>query len=161
LTYNDTIHDPVFVEILNEFFAEQENYPCAHPIGLFLSAFHETAIEQKFDKFVVSKTCPGISQAYNREMAKKIVQLLDSNPMMETIYGWDYHWPAVLNQPFLISNQSYVEHLGRDLSEGGLHCPNSGPTKESFRNDFLRDRAQMPTAYLSELTGKSLDRLFP
>jgi len=159
LTDNDTIHDPVFIDVLNEFFAEQGNYPFAHPVGLFRSVFHKNAVEQEFDKFMVSKTCPGASQAYNREMAEKIVHLLDTNPGMETVYGWDYHWPAVLDRPFLISHQSYVEHLGRDLAEGGIHCPYSGSSEEHFRTDFQRDRAVAPTESLVRLTDQALDEL--
>jgi hypothetical protein len=160
LTDNDTIHDPIFIDVLNEFFSEQEHYPFAHPVGLFRSVFHENAIEQHFEKFVVSKTCPGVSQAYNREMTEKIVQLLDTNPMMETVYGWDYHWPAVLDRPFLISNQSYLEHLGRDLSEGGLHCPNNGESEEDFRADFQRDKGLAPTKQLQKITNYALKALF-
>jgi hypothetical protein len=156
LTDNDTIHDPRFVDVLNEFFTEQEHYSFAHPVGLFRSVFHKNAIEQQFEKFVVSKTCPGVSQAYNREMAEKIVQLLDTNPMMETVYGWDYHWPAVLDRPFLISSQSYVEHLGRDLHEGGLHCASSGHKFKNFICDQKRDTAQIKSQNLHELTKKTL-----
>jgi hypothetical protein len=159
LTDNDTIHDPVFIDVLNEFFAEQENYPFAHPVGLFRSVFHENAIDQQFDKFVVCKTCPGVSQAYNREMAEKIVQLLDSNPMMETVYGWDYHWPTSLSRPFLISAQSHLEHLARDLDEGGIHCSFSGNSKRFFLQDFNRDRAQNPTENLKKLTNTALRNL--
>jgi len=155
LTDNDTIHDPRFIDVLSEFFTEQKHYPFAHPVGLFRSVFHENAIEQQFDRFVVSKTCPGISQAYNREMAEKIVHLLDTNPMMETLYGWDYHWPAVLDRPFLISNQSYVEHLGRDLHEGGLHCASSGHNFKNFVCDQKRDTAQIKSQNLHELTKKT------
>jgi hypothetical protein len=160
LTDNDTIHDPTFADVLREFFAEQGEYPFAHPVGLFRSVFHENVIQQRFDKFIVSKTCPGVSQAYNREMAEKIVRLLDADPLMETVYGWDYHWPSVLERPFLISNQSYVEHLGRDLSEGGIHCPNSGISEEHFRADFQRDRAIAPTEPLARLTYQAIDELF-
>jgi hypothetical protein len=78
---------------------------------------------------------------------------------METVYGWDYHWPAVLDRPFLISNQSYVEHLGRDLAEGGLHCPNNGESEEDFRADFQRDRAVAPTESLIRLADQALDEL--
>ncbi len=160
LTDNDTIHDPAFVDILREFFSEQETYPFAHPVGLFRSVFHEDAIEEHFDSFIVSKTCPGVSQAYNREMAEKIVTLLNTNPVMETVYGWDYHWPASLERPFLITKNSYVEHIGRDLSEGGIHCPNSGPSRENFHSDFRRDRAKLPTVELSRLSEESITKLF-
>ncbi len=148
LTDNDTIHDPNFTDVLCEFFTEQENYAFAHPVGLFRSVFHEHAIEQEFDKFVVSKTCPGVSQAYNREMAQKIVDLLDTNPVMETVYGWDYHWPNTLLRPFLISKTSLVEHLARDVTEGGIHCENSGNNESAFILDAARDRAIQPSNYL-------------
>jgi hypothetical protein len=93
-------------------------------------------------------------------MAKKIVQLLDTNPMMETVYGWDYHWPAVLDRPFLISKNSYVEHLGRDIEEAGLHSFNSGKSRELFLQDLERDRALLPTEKLIELTNQAVSRLF-
>ncbi len=159
LTDNDTIHDPAFVNIINEFFVEQEGYPFAHPVGLFRSVFHESAIEQRFDKFIVSKTCPGISQAYNREMASKIVQFLDINPAAETIYGWDYHWPAVLERPFLISKNSYVEHFGRELNEGGLHCQAISTHEEKFINDLNRDRALTPVDYLRTMRSEVINKL--
>jgi hypothetical protein len=152
LTDNDTIHDPVFIDVLNEFFAEQENYPFAHPVGLFRSVFHKNAIEQQFDKFVVCKTCPGVSQAYNREMAEKIVYLLDTNPVMETVYGWDYHWPNVLQRPFLISKHSYLDHLGRDINEGGLHCKKTGTSARSFLRNYNRDRALNKTDPLEKIS---------
>jgi hypothetical protein len=160
LTDNDTIHDPRFVDVLNEFFTEQEHYPFAHPVGLFRSVFHENAIEQQFEKFLVSKTCPGVSQAYNREMAEKIVRLLDTNPMMETVYGWDYHWPKALNQPFLISSNSYVEHFARDSNEGGLHSTVTGMTREDFLHDFQRDRSLYPTNDLIKLTKQTLGNIY-
>jgi len=160
LTDNDTIHDPDFVGVLNEFFTEQENYPFAHPVGLFRSVFHENAVEQEFDKFLVSKTCPGVSQAYNREMAQKVVDLLDTNPIMETIYGWDYHWPKVLQRPFLISKVSLVEHLARDTTEGGIHCKTSGSDKLSFMRDATRDRAIQPSNYLAHAIENSADHIF-
>ncbi len=160
LTDNDTVHDPVFVEVIREFFAEQARYPFAHPIGLFRSVFHEKATKQQYENFLVSKTCPGVSQAYNREMAEKIVHLLNTNPAMETVYGWDYLWPAALEVPFLITQKSYVEHLGRDLSEGGIHCPNTGSSESCFLNDYQRDKALEPTESLKLITSDALKSLF-
>ncbi len=159
LTDNDTIHDPEFVNLLHEFFVEQGKYPVAHPVGLFRSKFHENKIKQKFDSFVVSETCPGVSQAYNREMAQKIIHLLDKNPAMETVYGWDYHWPKVIDRPFLIPTNSYLEHLARDISEGGLHCDMTGITAKDFIKDFNRDRALFPTDKTKELTAIALKGL--
>jgi hypothetical protein len=159
LTDNDTIHDPVFINILSELFAEQKQYPFAHPVGLFRSVFHENAIEQQFDNFVVSKTCPGVSQAYNREMAEQIVRLLDTNPVMETIYGWDYYWPMALDRHFLITPYSYLEHLSRDINEGGLHSKLSGNTASALLSDFSRDCAQNKTKALEILALSALSEL--
>jgi hypothetical protein len=159
LTDNDTIHDPRFIDVINEYFTEQECYPFAHPVGLFRSVFHENAIEQQFEKFVVSKTCPGISQAYNREMSEKIVHLLDTNPMMETVYGWDYHWPVTLRRPFLISSRSYVEHFGRERMQGGLHSPAVSFQDHDVRADLERDRALEPTNYLRAIRPRVVEKL--
>jgi hypothetical protein len=159
LTDNDTIHDPRFIDVLNEFFTEQEGYPFAHPVGFFRSVFHEKAIEQQFEKFVVSRTCPGVSQAYNREMAEKIVHLLDTNPMMETVYGWDYHWPATLKRPFRVSTNSFVEHFARELKEGGLHCPATSESEERVLDDLGRDRALRPTGYLKNIRLNVINRI--
>ncbi len=160
LTDNDTVHDPEFISVIRNFFQEQDLYPYSHPLGLFRSKFHESAIEQRFDKFVVSKTCPGVSQAYNREMAEKIVRLLDTNPVMETAYGWDYHWPNILDRPFLVSSDSYLEHFARDLKQGGLHSNFTGMTRESFLQDFQRDKCLYPTDKLAQLTEKTFEYLF-
>ncbi len=160
LTDNDTIHDPEFVKVIRNFFHEQDSYAYSHPLGLFRSKFHERSIEQQFDKFVVSKSCPGVSQAYNREMAERIVQLLDTNPIMETAYGWDYYWPSVLDRPFLITSNSYLEHFARDLTQGGLHSDFTGTTRESFLQDFQRDRCLYPTDKLVQLTKKTFEDLF-
>jgi len=130
-----------------------------HPVGLFRSVFHENAIEQQFEKFVVSKTCPGVSQAYNREMAEKIVHLLDTNPMIETVYGWDYHWPAILERSFLISSQSMVEHLGRDINEAGIHCAQTGSSGKDLLTDYLRDCALNKTEVLATLAEFSIKQL--
>ena len=160
LTDNDTVHDQEFVSVINTLFNEQSNYPYAHPLGLFRSVFHEDAIEKVFPEFVVSRTCPGVSQAYTREMAEKVVNLLDRNPQMETVYGWDYHWPRVLKRPFLISANSYVEHFARDLKQGGLHSDFTGMTREFFLQDFGRDRSLFPTTALVEQTKITLEELF-
>jgi hypothetical protein len=39
---------------------------------------------------------------------------------MESRFGWDYRWPQILREPFLISTTSYVEHFARDAMEGGM-----------------------------------------
>ena len=81
-------------------------------------------------------------------MVSKIVDFLNKNPVYETLYGFDYHWPASLSLPFLQSNISYLEHFARDRFEKGIHSDfsNDDPLK-----DFERDRAQNPTDYLKKI----------
>ena len=85
------------------------------PIGLFNSVFHnksENIIEQNKD-FSLRKTCPGVSQCYDRNMVEIMVNFLNHNPFFETIYGFDYYCHQ-LKVPFIQSNTSFLEHFARD-----------------------------------------------
>ncbi|MEI6713372.1 MAG: glycosyltransferase [Verrucomicrobiota bacterium] len=149
LTDNDTVHDPGFVGVLRTLFDLQKKSPTTFPVGLYNSTFHNHPenILNKSDALTVQKTCAGVSQCYTRAMAKTIVNALDHQPELETLYGWDYHWPALLGVPFLQTNTSYLEHFARDRSEGGIHSSNSGTDLTALK-DFERDRALNPTEYL-------------
>jgi hypothetical protein len=149
LTDNDTVHDPEFVEVLRMLFDFQAKSAHVFPVGLFRSVFHgspENVISQN-EVFLIQKTCPGVSQCYTRDMVIRMVDYLDRNPDMETLYGWDYHWPAILGVPFLQTYTSYLEHFARDRHEGGIHSQNSGTGSDALV-DFERDRALNPTPYL-------------
>lgn len=151
LTDNDTLHDPEFLQVLQDIFSFQGTYSYRNPVGLFRSRFHQSAITTESEGFVMSKTCPGVSQCYTRDMAEQIVAALDHHSTLEYTYGWDYHYPAVLQSDFLLTANSYVQHFARDQLEGGIHAPNGGATESAFRRDFARDSALNPTRFLKEV----------
>ena len=151
LTDNDTLHDPAFLRVLRDIFLFQSVHSYSNPVGLFRSRFHEAAITAEAEGFVMSRTCPGVSQCYTREMAERIVSALDHHPTLEYTYGWDYHYPSVLQTEFVITLSSYVQHFARDRVEGGIHATNGGVTESAFRKDFARDSAMNPTKFLMEM----------
>jgi hypothetical protein len=153
LTDNDTLHDPAFVSVLQQLHLSQKNAPTHFPICLYNSVFHAQPANQlsQNGRLLLRQTAPGVSQAYDRPMARKIVDFLDHHPEMETVYGWDYLWPAALQVPFLQTQTSYLEHFARDRFEAGLHSANSGITPTDARADFERDRALHPTPFLQSI----------
>jgi len=162
LTDNDTLHDPKFLEILSEIYkTQQAEFDNILPMGLFNSVFHSyhDNIITETKEFYISRTCPGVSQCYDRKMASKIVDALNTSPTLETTYGWDYLWPATLGLPFLVTKTSYVEHFARDLAESGMHSQNSGASKENFLKDFERDKALNPTPYLEMLRDDAINAI--
>jgi len=160
LTDNDSIHDPLFAEYLINIFTGMREADKRWPVGLFNSRFHKKSIVAENLQFYLSKTCPGISQCYDRSMAGKIVNLLDSHPLAEEDIQWDYKWPEILNCEFLISKMSYVEHFSRDVHEGGLHSPFSGVNKEAFLKDIENDAAINPSEFLINAKTEIIDKLF-
>ena len=88
ITDNDVIHDPQFLNQLRYFYNISKKQKKKFPIGLFNSVFHnksEKIIEQNKD-FSLRKTCPGVSQCYDRNMVEIMVNFLNHNPFFETIY---------------------------------------------------------------------------
>ena len=147
ITDNDTIHDVDFLKKLREtydYYSIHLERPC--PVGLFNSRFHMQAenILNEDDRISMRKTCPGVSQFYDRKMVEQMVKFIDENPVFETLYGFDYYWPMQLKLPFLQSKVSYLEHFSRDKSEPGMHSKITDNPKE----DFERDRAINPTNFL-------------
>ena len=151
ITDNDVIHDPQFLEQIRYFYSISEKSENIMPIGLFNSVFHSGKENQvgEHNKFFIRKTCPGVSQCYDRQMVEKIVNFLNHNPMFETMYGFDYHWPAQLGVPFIQSKISYLEHFARDRHQPGIHSGFS-EEKEKIIEDFDRDRALYPTDFLKK-----------
>ena len=157
-TDNDTIHDPNFVEILMNAFRFQEKKTIKMPVGLFNSKFHLDSRISEIDHFFISKTCPGVSQCFDRDMATSIVTALNTDPYLEFfkeslntgISGadFDYKWPAVLNVPFLISKISYVEHFCRDRYQKGLHSPYAIFSYSKAIQDFDSDSAINSSSFL-------------
>ena len=70
-------------------------------------------------------------------MISRIVKFINENPVYETLYGFDYYWPASLGIPFLQTKTSYLEHFARDKNEKGIHSSLS----DNPIDDFDRDRA--------------------
>ena len=160
LTDNDSIHDPIFAQYLIDLFTLQQQEHESWPIGLFNSSLHKEAITGENENFYLSKTCPGISQCYDRAMAVKIVNYLDSHPTAEFDIHWDFKWPEVLASEFLIPKISYVEHFARDVSEGGMHSAFTGQTEKAFLEDFERDCAINPSEYLAKIKMQIVNELF-
>ncbi len=158
ITDNDVIHDPQFLNQLRYFYNISKKQKKKFPIGLFNSVFHnksENIIEQNKD-FSLRKTCPGVSQCYDRNMVEIMVNFLNHNPFFETIYGFDYYWPAQLKVPFIQSNTSFLEHFARDRNEAGIHSGFS-KTKNDIMKDFSKDRAINPTKFLEEKREKIIN----
>ena len=89
-------------------------------------------------------------------MVEKMLNFINENPIYETLYGFDYHWPASLNLPFLQTQTSYLEHFARDKNEKGLHSTYS---IDDPRSDFERDRALAPTTYLQKIREKIIEKI--
>jgi glycosyltransferase involved in cell wall biosynthesis len=160
LTDNDTLHDGKFIEVLQQTFAAQETSEVKLPMSVYNTRWHnyDANVVMETESMLVLKTMPGVSQCYNREMAQTITDFLNLNPEMETVYGWDYHWPEVLKRHFIVTKTSYVEHFARDKNEGGMHCvleANGG----SFDETFERDRALNPTEALQTIRPLILQEL--
>ena len=159
MTDNDTIHDPDFLEILRKLYeSSSKKFDKKLPIGLYNSKFHNNPKNVIYENSILSvrKTCPGVSQCFDREMINKMLVFINENPVYETLYGFDYHWPASLNVPFLQTQISYLEHFARDKKEKGLH---STHTINDQRADFERDRAIHPTSYLKKIREKIIKKI--
>ena len=159
MTDNDTIHDPNFLEILRKLYeSSSKKFDKKLPIGLYNSKFHNNPKNVIYENNILSvrKTCPGVSQCFDREMINKMLVFINENPVYETLYGFDYHWPASLNVPFLQTQTSYLEHFARDKKEKGLH---STHTINDPRADFERDRAIHPTSYLKTIREKIIKKI--
>ena len=158
ITDNDTIHDPNFLKILRDIYTlSSVSFEKKMPIGLFNSLFHSEPknIISENEILSVRKTFPGVSQCYDRSMVKNIVEFINNNPEYETLYGFDYHWPASLGVPIIQTKVSYLEHFARDREEGGLHSKFSNNPME----DFDRDRALNPTSYLKKIRMKIIEKI--
>lgn len=159
ITDNDTIHDPSFLRMLRMLYRGSPA-DAKLPIGLYNSVFHSRPdnILREMPNISVRKTCPGISQCYDRAMVAKIVDHIDHNPGYERLPNFDFTWPFILGVPFIQTKQSFVEHFARDRREGGIHGAYSGEGVAGLA-DFDRDRALNPTPYLAAIRGEVIRRI--
>ena len=159
MTDNDTIHDPNFLNTLRNIYdASSTSFEKKLPIGLYNSVYHSDPknIVYENDVLSVRKTCPGVSQCYDRTMIAQMVDFIDKNPEYETRYGFDYHWPASLGVPFIQTKVSYLEHFARDKNEKGIH---STFNIDDPMKDFDRDRAVLPTPYLEKIRDEIIKKI--
>ncbi|HTI66557.1 MAG TPA: glycosyltransferase family 2 protein [Caulobacteraceae bacterium] len=160
LTDNDTVHDPEFLPVLRSAFARQAGSETPLPVSLFNSRFHsapERVLGEATD-FLFTKNIPGVSQGYDRRLARLVVDALNVEPELEFSAGWDWHYVTVLNRPCALSRTSYLEHFARDRLEGGMHQKSSG-LGEAGLVDFEVDRAVNPTAWLAGIRPQVIDKL--
>ena len=149
MTDNDTIHDPEFLNILRSIYeSSSEKIENKLPIGLFNSVFHNDPQNIIHENEVISirKTCPGVSQCYDRPMVSKIIKFLNKNPFMKLFMAL-----ITTGQHHLISHffkqKPHILNILRDKTEKGIHSPfnSDDPVK-----DLERDRALNPTKYLKK-----------
>ena len=158
ITDNDVIHDPNFLNRIRELNSISKTLDKKLPFGLFNSIFHNNAgnVLEQHKEYSLRKTCPGVSQCYDRNMVKIMVDFLNHNPIFETVYGFDYYWPAQLGVPFIQSEVSYLEHFARDRHQPGIHSGFS-KKREDIMKDFEKDRALNPTNYLKEIRNQTIN----
>jgi glycosyltransferase involved in cell wall biosynthesis len=157
-TDNDAIHDPEFVNTIQEIYDAGIKNQQFLPFSLFNSVYHRQGIIKQTEKYCFQQTIPGISQGYTRAMAEAIFKKLNTTNGLDRQYGWDYIYTQILKLPCLVSSQSYVEHFARDRFEGGMHSQNSGTGSEAFQ-DFERDRALNPTEYLVNIRPTIINKI--
>ena len=160
LTDNDTVHDPGFLDVIRSVFAIQAGREVSYPLSLFNTAFHnapENILGESAD-YLFTRSIPGVSQCYDRRIAATIVDVLNTNPELEFIDGWDWHYVTVLARPCMMTKTSYLEHFARDRHEGGMHIPNSG-MGDAGLPDFEQDRAANPTPWLAAIRPEVIRKL--
>ena len=159
MTDNDTIHDPNFINTLRDIYnASTKSFEKKLPIGLYNSSFHSNPKNIVYENNILSvrKTCPGVSQCYDRTMISQMVDFINKNPEFETRYGFDYYWPASLGVPFIQTKVSYLEHFARDKHEKGIH---SSFNINDHMKDFDRDRAISPTPHLRDVRDDLINKI--
>ena len=77
ITDNDVIHDPNFLNRIRELNSISKTLDKKLPFGLFNSIFHNKAgnVLEQHKEYSLRKTCPGVSQCYDRNMVKIIRSL--------------------------------------------------------------------------------------
>lgn len=89
---------------------------------------------------------PGISYLLKREHVEKVVAWLNNNPAEH--WHWDWTVPTILGNKFIVSTQSYVDHIGH----GGMHHPEA----EGYEGG---DRCLNPTDWLVAKRSEIVDKL--
>jgi len=152
-TDSDALHDPSYIDVLK---SVHEKYTLKSkdgtqkikiPVCLYSTKWHLDSTVKEGKDVYIRKTAPGISQLYTKDMANKIVEVLDNQPS-DPDYAWDYRCLEYLGLPVVTTKTSYVEHFGADTDS--MHTP---------KGEWDRDRALNPTKYLEELRQPIIDYL--
>ncbi len=149
-TDSDALHDPDFIDVLiNTYNKYRTKDGRRYPLSLYDTIWHsqkQNNLREGVDVWM-RRTAPGISQFYDKEMVKTIVEKLN-NEKNDPDYGWDYRILDFLKNPILTTKTSYIEHFG--ASNESMH------TKEG---DWDRDRAVNPTDYLKNIRNDVINYL--
>ena len=141
-TDSDAIHDPDYVNVLKNIHGKYKmKNGDKLPVCLYNTIWHsqpQNLIREGQDVFM-RRTSPGISQLYSKEMATKIVNILDKQ-FVDPDYAWDYRAQEYLGLPFLTTKISYVEHFG--AVKESMHTP---------QGQWDRDKASNPSDYLKDI----------
>lgn len=160
LTDNDTVHDPVFTDILRKCFQQDDQIP----LSLYNTRWHNSNefsfwdgyenIIGEDETYFYSKLIPGVSHCYTREMAQAMVDRLNHSPDLEHNHGWDIHFTNALGKTNRFTKISYLEHFARDRYEGGMHIKMTASP-----DDFEINRADNPTPYLQSIRQQVIDHI--
>lgn len=138
-TDSDAVHDPEYTDVLKTLYSQiTDKKGKKLPICLYNSVYHTLATVEDRGGVIVRSTGPGISQLYDKEMCKVIVDELDKLDE-DPDYQWDYRCIEYLNRPIITTKHSYIEHYG--AVEGSLH---------HATGDWDKDKAINPTQHLAK-----------
>lgn len=141
-TDSDALHDPDYINVLKTTHAKYKTSNGGKfPVSLYDTVWHsqpQNLLKEGADVYM-RRTAAGISQLYSKEMATKIVSILDKQKE-DPIYAWDYRAQEYLGLPFLTTKTSYVEHFG--AVKDSMH---------TVQGQWDRDRALNPSTYLKDI----------
>ncbi|MGL1901478.1 MAG: hypothetical protein OCC49_05050 [Fibrobacterales bacterium] len=148
LTDNDAFHEPTFRKTLLTLYTHVGNNNL--PVSLYNSYYHNKSENIVLNKQGISlkKTAPGISMFFNREMVEKIITAVEKAPQEHKHYDWDYRSCGYLEQLFVTSNTSYLEHFGFD----GMHYSQDNNDIALNPTPYLQKYRQSILSYLQHDT---------
>lgn len=143
LTDNDVIHDPSYLDKLEQLYAMGNG---KLPVSLYNNIF---LLQPRFILFYdngifIKSSAPGASMFYDRKMVELIVSFSKDIAHKLDYLPWDNRAVSCLRLPWITPETSYLEHFGA----GGINNDN-----------YERQRAVNPTDYLRQKRGLILEYL--
>ncbi len=147
-TDSDAYHDPDFINTLLNIYTKIGNSKL--PVSLFNSYYHnsEGNIVLKKGPITLKRTAPGISMFFNKPMVEKILKGVHDAPAQHRGMDWDFRACGYLEQFFITSNNSHLEHFGF----GGLHYSEQNNDIALNPTPFIEQRRQPIIEYLQKGT---------